>query len=125
EGGSDGELDGGVVLDLLMPLQAVDGVVGGADESDVGLLDQAADGQLGVVLQLFVAEVPDLLGGVAVQDAVVAKVGVQLQVGPVVHGVANGQVQGLGKFLEALAVGDRKSTRLNSSHVSTSYAVFC
>ena len=105
EGGSDGELDGGVVLDLLMPLQAVDGVVGGADESDVGLLDQAADGQLGVVLQLFVAEVPDLLGGVAVQDAVVAKVGVQLQVGPVVHGVADGHGQGLGKFLEALAVG--------------------
>src|SRR5690606_36470217 len=26
---------------------------------------------------------------------------------------------------EALAVGDRKSTRLNSSHVKISYAVFC
>src|SRR5437868_10247667 len=26
---------------------------------------------------------------------------------------------------EALFVGDRKSTRLNSSHVSISYAVFC
>src|SRR5699024_12356021 len=42
--------------------------------------------------------------------------------------------QGLAAQLEALAVGlllplalapDRKSTRLNSSHVSTSYAVFC
>ena len=47
EGGSHGELDGGVFLDLLVPLQIVDGVIGGADESNVGLLDQAADGQLG------------------------------------------------------------------------------
>src|SRR6266571_5582122 len=29
----------------------------------------------------------------------------------------------LGKFV--LALGDRKSTRLNSSHMSISYAVFC
>src|SRR5699024_12322493 len=28
-------------------------------------------------------------------------------------------------FSHCLTVGDRKSTRLNSSHVSTSYAVFC
>ena len=105
EGGSHGELDGGVVLDLLMPLQAVDGVVGGADERHVGLLDQAADGQLGVVLQLLVAQVPHFFSGVAVQHAVVAEVGVQLQVGPVVHGVADGHGQGLGELLEALAVG--------------------
>src|SRR5699024_254117 len=42
---------------------------------------------------------------------------------------------GLGKFIKVrlnileqiilLAVADRKSTRLNSSHVSNSYAVFC
>src|SRR5699024_11284155 len=28
-------------------------------------------------------------------------------------------------FVEAAAIPDRKSTRLNSSHVSISYAVFC
>src|SRR3712207_8741531 len=28
-------------------------------------------------------------------------------------------------FEEGLAVGDRKSTRLNSSHANISYAVFC
>src|SRR5699024_11776988 len=28
-------------------------------------------------------------------------------------------------IIEAIIVGDRKSTRLNSSHVSISYAVFC
>src|SRR5690606_42075458 len=33
----------------------------------------------------------------------------------------------VGQFLDelALALGDRKSTRLNSSHVKISYAVFC
>src|SRR5690625_5937611 len=30
-----------------------------------------------------------------------------------------------GKTWEGFAGGDRKSTRLNSSHVATSYAVFC
>src|SRR5207249_6369657 len=30
-----------------------------------------------------------------------------------------------GRVMQGLAGGDRKSTRLNSSHVSISYAVFC
>jgi len=105
EGGSHGELDGGVFLDLLVPLQIVDGVIGGADESNVGLLDQAADGQLGIVLQLVVAQVPDFLCGVAVQDALVAEEVVQLQIGPVVHRVADGHGQSLSELLEALAIG--------------------
>ena len=105
EGRSHGELDGGVFLDLLVPLQIVDGVIGGADESDVGLLNQAADGQLGVVLQFVVAQVPDFLSGVAVQDALIAEEVVQLQVGPVVHRVADGHGQSLCELLEALAIG--------------------
>ena len=105
EGGSHGELDGGIFLDLLVPVQIIDGVIGGADEGHVALLDQAADGQLGVVLQLVVAQVPHFLSGVAVQHAVVAEEDVQLQIGPVVHGVADGHGQSLGKLLEALAVG--------------------
>src|SRR5699024_12122386 len=38
-----------------------------------------------------------------------------------------GVLQGLTRVLAAddLGLGDRKSTRLNSSHVSISYAVFC
>ena len=103
-GGSHGKLDGGVFLDLLVPLQAVNGIIGGADERNVGLLDQAANGQLGVVLQLLVAQVPHFLSGVAVQHAVVAKEGVQLQVGPVIHGVADGHGQCLGKLLETLTI---------------------
>ena len=105
EGRSHGELDGGIFLDLLVPVQVIDGVIGGADKGHVALLDQAADGQLGVVLQLVVAQVPHFLSGVAVQHAVVAEENVQLQIGPVVHGVANGHGQSLGKLLEALAVG--------------------
>src|SRR5690625_6843987 len=31
----------------------------------------------------------------------------------------------LGRFMQARVVKDRKSTRLNSSHVAISYAVFC
>src|SRR5438477_3203814 len=40
-----------------------------------------------------------------------------------VETAANGQA-GLARLTE-LAIGDRKSTRLNSSHMSISYAVFC
>src|SRR5690242_21175708 len=36
-----------------------------------------------------------------------------------------GQGQGLGRQRARLPEGDRKSTRLNSSHMSISYAVFC
>ena len=57
------------------------------------------------MLELVVAQVPDFLSGVAVQHAVVAEEGVQLQVGPVVHRVADGHGQGLGKLLETLTVG--------------------
>ena len=88
-----------------MPLEAVDGVIGGADEGHVALLDEAADGQLGVVLELVVAQVPDLLGGVAVQHAVVAEEGVQLQVGPVVHRVAAAQPD-LSDVVEAAVLVD-------------------
>src|SRR5690242_21000672 len=60
----------------------------------------------------------DMTGsGVTLQDAMGAGL-VQY-----VHGV----LQGLIGFLGGLgrADGDRKSTRLNSSHMSISYAVFC
>ena len=105
EGRSDDDLDGGILLDLLVPLEGVNGVVGGADHRNVALLDQAADSQLRVVLELVVAQVPDFLGGVAVQHALIAEVFLQLQMAPGVHRVANGHGQGFGKFLEALTVG--------------------
>ena len=57
------------------------------------------------MLQLVVAQVPDFLCGVAVQDALVAEEVVQLQIGPVVHRVADGHGQSLSELLEALAIG--------------------
>src|SRR5207249_6842934 len=39
--------------------------------------------------------------------------------------VADAPLTAQGKFLAVLRGTDRKSTRLNSSHVSISYAVFC
>src|SRR5690606_40340241 len=41
--------------------------------------------------------------------------------GPAIKGSANGTTP----ILSRIAVSDRKSTRLNSSHVKISYAVFC
>src|SRR2546430_10751898 len=42
--------------------------------------------------------------------------------GPMVHGVVTERLEGQ---LRERVVGDRKSTRLNSSHSQISYAVFC
>src|SRR5690625_6168128 len=39
--------------------------------------------------------------------------------------VKSDDVKGRSKVYEAIVKGDRKSTRLNSSHVAISYAVFC
>ena len=89
---------------LLVPLKAVGGVVGGADHADVGLLDQIAAGKAGLG-ELSVGEVPDLLGGIAVKDALVAKETLELQVAPLKDGVAHATTQGLGPLLELLASG--------------------
>ena len=105
EGGADLEGDGGVVGDLLMPLQGVDGVVGGADEGHVGLADEAADGEVGVVAQLLAGHVPDLLHGLGGEVALIAEELPQLQVAPVVHGVADGHLHGLGELLQPLQAG--------------------
>src|SRR5699024_12097442 len=43
----------------------------------------------------------------------------------VFHGKAADRVHELGVTHVHLSISDRKSTRLNSSHVSISYAVFC
>ena len=56
-------------------------------------------------MELFVAEVPDLLGRIAVQDAVIAEVALQLQMAPVIERVADGQLQRFRPLLELFAVG--------------------
>src|SRR5690554_247754 len=42
-----------------------------------------------------------------------------------IHNMVVGVAQGFERKLQLVGVGDRKSTRLNSSHVRISYAVFC
>src|ERR1035441_10778839 len=39
--------------------------------------------------------------------------------------MASARREGFERVLSAVALGDRKSTRLNSSHLGISYAVFC
>src|SRR2546430_9300730 len=41
------------------------------------------------------------------------------------HRLAPGRPDGAGDVARGVLVGDRKSTRLNSSHSQISYAVFC
>src|SRR5207302_3578066 len=43
----------------------------------------------------------------------------------VIQNVANGRIEVKSSKSQEVAVIDRKSTRLNSSHVKISYAVFC
>ena len=101
-GGNDLNVKAVVGCNLLVPLKAVGGVVGSADHADVGLLDQVAAGETGLG-ELGVGKVPDLLGSLAVEDALVAKVALKLQVAPLKDGVANAATQGLGPLLELLA----------------------
>src|SRR4051794_41216468 len=45
--------------------------------------------------------------------------------GQITHVTADGGKTGVGRVPGVAPAGDRKSTRLNSSHPSISYAVFC
>ncbi len=88
--------------DLLVPLKAVGRVVSGADHAHAALLDEVAAGKVGLG-ELGVGEVPDLLRGLAVEDALVAKVALELEVAPLKDGVAHATPEGLGPLLELLA----------------------
>ncbi len=105
ERGADLDREAGVRRQLFVPFEVVAGVVGGADHRHVALQDQAADGHVRVVLQFVVAEVPDLLGRLAVEGAGVAEKALQLEMAPVDHRVADRLGQRLGELLELLAVG--------------------
>ena len=105
-----------VVLDLLMPLEGIDRVIGGADELYVRLLDDVPYGH-GRIVKLLVAEVPYFLCSIAVQVALVAEVLTKLEVRPVVERVTDELRKGLCPHLELLAV------RLVTGDVLLRYAV--
>src|SRR2546430_5786206 len=71
---------------------------------------------------LFRSPPPDKTGGFDGKRAY-ALVAKQVAFGP--HPSASPAIGKLQDFLESELKGDRKSTRLNSSHSQISYAVFC
>ena len=105
-----------VVLDLLMPLEGIDRVIGGADELYVRLLDDVPNGH-GRIVKLLVAEVPYFLSSIAIEVALVAEVLTKLEVRPVVERVTDELRKGLCPHLELLAV------RLVTGDVLLRYAV--
>src|SRR5699024_3803385 len=110
-----------------------DGLVGGAD---VGVLVHL-QAQLDALRGRGVAELAHPLARAVAQRRVVHVAvlepepdGLSLLLGEGLHepGVHDGHAEARGELDEAVRIGevlDRKSTRLNSSHVSISYAVFC
>ena len=85
----------------LMGFQIVHGIIGGADHLDVGFADNAPRCHIGL-RQNGVAFVVDFHGVVAVQRLCDAEVALQLQMGPMIQGVADEIGNGLGPFLEFL-----------------------
>ena len=102
-GGPHVGLEGLVAQQLLVILQVVDGIVGGADGLHVAHFDQAAHG-VPRGLQLGVGQVPHLVGSLGGQRALIAEEPLQLQVRPVVQGVADALADHLGPLAELLIV---------------------
>src|SRR5690625_5901396 len=74
---------------------------------------------VGAVLIGLAAKSPRLRDALSWITAIAFFGGIISQIGPVLEGAGRSQT------VWTLLPGDRKSTRLNSSHVATSYAVFC
>src|SRR3712207_8164194 len=69
---------------------------------------------------LFRSGLVHVVGGEDQRDAALLE-----PVQPLPHDVARLRVEPRGRLVEQQQLGDRKSTRLNSSHANISYAVFC
>src|SRR5690625_7124651 len=95
---------------------------------------------MSLVIYLVLSGILFSIGAVAVltrRNAIIAFMGVELMLNAAnlmlvtfsrIHGDLHGQVIAFYVMVVAAAevvIGDRKSTRLNSSHVAISYAVFC
>ena len=101
-GGADYNIKGLVSGDLFVPLQIIDGIVGGADKCYICLLDQAAGRHLGIVLQLVVADLPNSGSALGGERLIHAEELLQFQVTPVVHRIADGHFQSLSQLQETL-----------------------
>lgn len=75
---------------LLMPLQTVAGIVRVVDHLHIAAADEAAGGEVRVVLQLLIAEVPGLPGSALRQKAFPAEIILQFQMASMHHGIPDG-----------------------------------
>ena len=103
EGGINLDCAGGISLDLLMVTQVIGGIVGGADNGYVGAFDDATDGHIRLP-NAFVAGFPDLISSSRGEGSIHIKIPFQLQMGPVIEGVANGAGQNFGPGVKLFPV---------------------
>ena len=87
---------------LLMPLQRIDRIIGGSDELNIGLTNDAANSQVRVILKELGCFVPDFLCILGSQSLLDAEILLQLQIAPVVHRIADGHLKSLCKSKELL-----------------------
>ena len=85
---------------LLMPFQRIGRIIGSADIFHIGLLNDAADGQVGVLLEHLAGFIPDFPGILGSQGLVDAEISLQLEVAPVVHRISDGHFQSFCKCKE-------------------------
>ena len=78
EGGADLYREVLICRQFFVPLQTVAGIVRGADHLHIAAANEATGGEIRAILQLLIAELPDLTGGVLRQEALPAEVVFQL-----------------------------------------------
>ena len=88
---------------LLMPFQAVHRIIRRADGLHIAHADQAPAG-VSLARELFVSELPDFGSGLFIQNPLVSEEFPQLQMAPVMQGIADGLAQHLGIFLKFLVI---------------------
>ena len=89
---------------LFMPFQRIRRIVRGADGIHVAHHDQAPGG-ISFALQLRVGQFPYFPGGILVQDSFIAEESAQLQMAPVIQGIADRLANNLRELVKLFPVG--------------------
>ena len=106
EGRADLEVHRFIGSQFLMPFQIVNGIIRGADVIHLGLANQAPHGHIRVMLQHIVGFVPDRFHIALGKWLSHAEIFMQLQIAPVIHGIADSHFQRFCKGTE-LFIGIR------------------
>ena len=92
-----------VISQLLMIFQGIYRIIRGANQRYMAAEDQVAHTHV-FFPELGIAQLPHFLRGFAVENALIAKEALQLQVAPMVQGVAHGRGQGLRPLLKLFPI---------------------